>query len=286
MLTRRVFVVVAVGAAAAVMAAPSAAWSEPWGSVDCHQLPSHPVCDIEAGAPPEAVGTDEHGEVVCRWDGEVVPCVDEWGWFGGDGCYYRRVDASAPSGAAVPGAAYVPRCLGDPAGSQRAAVWFEDGAVPGVSVLGELAVARLVLPQPPVQLSPPPAAQLVGLPVWLWVDAGWWVPRQAAVSAGGLTVTAVAWPVSVLWSPGDGARVDCGGPGVPFTPEAAGRAPACGHVYGRSSAGQPGGVFVLEATVMWEVVWSGGGVSGSAPGLVSTATVAVAVSEAQAVRVR
>ncbi|HEY8827036.1 MAG TPA: hypothetical protein VIM17_04700, partial [Jatrophihabitantaceae bacterium] len=62
-------------------------------------------------------------------------------------------------------------------------------------------------------------------------------------SAGGVTATVTARPVSTVWSTGspDAPDVSCDGPGVPYD---ARRAPSeqstdCSTTYARSSAGQP-----------------------------------------------
>lgn len=280
-------VVLLAGCAAAVVVPGSPGAANPLGDVDCEQFRDHPECRLRAGVPRVAapvVGSG--GEVVCAWDGQVVPCRSDWGWFGGDGCYYRRLaDQSPPAGARLPGAAYRPRCIGDPAGGQRPAVWLADGQEPGVAALGRLAVSRLVLPPPQVRLSPsPPAPQLAMLPVWLWVEPEWWVLRSASVWVPGVRVTATGAPVQVRWSSGDGTVLTCGA-GTPYRDGGDPRAPSpdCGHVYTRSSAGQPGGAYRVEATVTWQVSWSGGGLAGSAGPLFSTATLSVPVSEVQTV---
>jgi hypothetical protein len=122
------------------------------------------------------------------------------------------------------------------------------------------------------------------LPTWLWVSPRWWVARSASASVPGVTVTAVATPMRVRWLTGDGAEYACDG-GTPYTsgvdPTTA--SPDCGHTYTRPSAGRPGGVFQLMATVTWQVSWSGGGASGTIGPLFSTTTVPVRVVESLSV---
>jgi hypothetical protein len=283
---RRV-VTVAVAATMGVVGVAGTAVADPNSWVDCEQLPDHPDCELGAETEAGSLEVGPGGDVVCRWDGEEVPCRDDWGWWGGDGCYYRQDgEAPPPSGTREPGAAYQPRCLGDPAGSSRPLVWIPDSQAPGPAELGRIATSRLVLPEPEVRLAPPlPAAQLVGLPTWWWIDEQVWRPRSASASIPGvITVTAVGRPVASVWQTGDGGQVHCDGPGTPY-PEGSATAAgsACGHVYQRSSASQPSGAYPVSVTITWEVTWSGGGASGSAGPLFSSTTVEVPVAEVQSV---
>lgn len=259
--------------------------------VDCEQQPDHSVCDLESGSPSEALVVGSSGHVTC-FDalGEETDCfIEGQGWIGGDGCRYLRLDdVPPPTSLSGPGAAYRVRCPGDPPNSQRPLRWLPDAEAPGLAMLGRIAASRLVLPRPEVVVNPPsPAPQLAMLPTWLWVAPAWWgMSRSASASVPGVTVTATAVPARVEWSMGDGTTVTCEGPGTPypFDAEAAAAAsPDCGHTYRRASAGQPGGVFQVSATVTWNVSWSGGGASGSAGPLFSTAMVPVTVVEVPSV---
>jgi hypothetical protein len=187
-----------------------------------------------------------------------------------------------------PGAWYVYECEGTgvvPA-VYHAPVWIPDGRPGGAPPAAELARQareRLVLPSPRIEANPV-GAQLVNLPTWLWLDRGSWGERSATAEVPGVSVTAVARPTSVSWSMGDGVSVTCPGQGTPFPvggdPRAA--SPDCGHVYRSSSAGQPGQVFVVTATVHWVVTWAGAGQSGTFPDLTTSATERFRVAEAQA----
>jgi hypothetical protein len=263
-------------------------WASIGDPVDCTDPgnSSNPYCDVTAedpGIPGWQSNAD--GEVTCRWDGEEVPCTNDWGWFGGDGCYYRRLeDQSPPSGAETPGAGYRPQCIGDPLNLRRAAVWIPDSEAPGPALLAQFAVSRLTVPAPQIELSPPPPApQLVRLPMWLWVDEATWGERQATASVPGLSVTATATPTEVVWSTGDGGSRTCEGAGMPWQPgmdpEAA--SPTCGYTYTTSSAGAPGGAYTLTATVTWEVSWVGGGTSGTVDPLTTSSSTQVVVAESR-----
>ena len=283
------FVVGALVTATLVLGGQVPTYANPWGDVNCEQEPDHPVCDVVAESSGGVMVAGAGGEVVCHLDGEVVPCVTDEGWLGSDGCRYLRLEEVAPpTGVTGPGAAYRVRCAGDPPNGERALVWLSDVEAPGPAELGRIAASRLVLPRPEVVVNPAaPAPQLVMLPTWLWVEAAWWsVSRSASASVPTVTVTATATPVRVVWSMGDGTTVTCEGPGTPYTSKVGGPAaasPDCGHTYRWASADRPGGVYEVSATVTWRVSWSGGGFSGSAGPLFSTATVPVTVAEVRSV---
>jgi hypothetical protein len=153
-------------------------------------------------------------------------------------------------------------------------------------VVAQQAYAQLSLRKPVLALSPS-SFQVVGVPTWLWVDGGGWVPQSATVSVPGVTVTATATPVSVSWDLGEGGQtVLCRGPGTPFTSRSdpAASSPDCGYLYRRPSAGRPGGTFTVRATMHWQVAWQAKGAPGQGafPDLTSQSSVQVQVSEVQA----
>ncbi|MGP4115006.1 hypothetical protein ACTWP5_29400 [Streptomyces sp. 4N509B] len=159
------------------------------------------------------------------------------------------------------------------------------GAVPPVHEVGLVAVEKLRLPAPEIRMSPAEDAfQVVGVPSWLWVDSGMWQPVVESAHVPGLTVTATARPVRVVWLMGDGGRVVCEGPGTPWSSAfgAASPSPDCGYTYTRSSLAESGGRFRVSAALEWDVVWEGGGSSGRVPGLVTVDEVEVVVDEIQA----
>lgn len=156
---------------------------------------------------------------------------------------------------------------------------------PSAGELGGRAVEELRLPSPVIRLSPSEdAVQMVRVPTWLWVERGVWEPVAETVSVPGLSVTATARPVRVVWSMGDGGQVVCDGPGTPYSeafgPEAV--SPDCGYTYSRSSVNEPEGTFTVSAAVTWDVAWEGGGESGLVPGLVTVDEAVVTVDEIQA----
>ena len=144
----------------------------------------------------------------------------------------------------------------------------------------EAALAALDVPAPTIATSPAPGAEhLVGLPTWLWLTT--WAPTSATAALGGVSATVAVTPTAVRWDTGDGATVTCTGPGAPWRP---GATSDCTHTWTRRSAAEPGGAFVLTATVEWTASWTATtGASGDLGPLTSTAAVPVRVVEAQAV---
>ncbi|WP_239338565.1 hypothetical protein [Frankia sp. CiP3] len=231
----------------------------------------------------------------------LVLCVDPaLGWLADDGCYYRAAVDFVPSSAleareataGVAGSWYDTECLGVSTGS--GVVWRPDTEMatvpPSAQVMAQLAWSRLSLPRPVIGASPPVGAvQLLGVPVWLWIDPALWVPVSATAAVSGVAVTARAVPVSVIWDFGVDGRVVCSGPGSPFRlgiDEPAAVSPSCGHTFTRSSAGQPDDRFRVTVTVTWAVTWAGAGQTGVfPPGLTSQTVTTMAVAESQAVTV-
>ena len=159
----------------------------------------------------------------------------------------------------------------------------EDGELIDPAVLAQQAVDSLRLPQPQIASSPQDY-QLVRLPTWLWLDGDSWSGQSASASVPGLTVTATATPVKATWDLGDGSSVVCGDAGTEWTSEydAKDSSPDCGHTYARSSAHAPNGEYEVSVVVEWAVSWSGGGQTGTEPGMTTTAQVSWQVAESQA----
>ncbi|MFJ5952520.1 hypothetical protein [Streptomyces noursei] len=148
------------------------------------------------------------------------------------------------------------------------------------------AVSRLKLPKPVIRTSPrEDLSQVVRVPTWMWVERGTWGPVTTSAAVDGVQVTAEARPRKAVWSMGDGAVVECRGPGTPysarFDPKES--SPDCGYTYERASTAMPGKAFPVKVQVVWDVEWEGGGRSGVVPGLVMTAERQLVVDEVQAV---
>lgn len=276
-----------------MMATPSSAADGDgggWFSTGCAQTPS-PACDLAVGIGNHQTSNDDHHQTTGSTSGSN-------GDSGGPPCEWWSLGPSLdtepfyePSKPGDSGAWYVQMCLIDGKWGADAnnAVWVPFGQAPPAPrpsprQLALTARSRLTLPEPHIQTSPA-TTQLVGLPTWLWVDRASWNPRSATASVPGVSVTVTATPVSATWSLGDGATVNCQGPGTPFTvgndPQAA--SPDCGHTYRESSAGRPDEAFPSSTTVRWTIAWSGGGQSGTFADMITTASAAFRVAESQAI---
>jgi hypothetical protein len=151
---------------------------------------------------------------------------------------------------------------------------------PTPAQLAAQAAAELRLTNPAIDSSPDPGKpELLGVPLWVWAGSSSWSPQSATATAGIISVTATAAPVSVLWSFGDGSSITCEGPGTVYSPSdgASASSPTCGHTY--TTAGQ----FTLTATVTWNVTWAGDGQAGVIPGLTTTSTEPITVEQSNAV---
>jgi len=151
----------------------------------------------------------------------------------GPGTWYRRI---CPDGTGV--IVWAPHAVDPVALAQQA---FDEAAIP----------------LPGIQLNPPAdQEQVVNLETWMWVEG--WAPVTASATAGAVTVTVTATPTRVDWSMGDGGEVTCDGPGTAYDKS---RSPDeqhtdCGYTYRHSSAGQPDGAYIVEATSTWHVTWT------------------------------
>ncbi|GAA5197409.1 hypothetical protein GCM10023322_68610 [Rugosimonospora acidiphila] len=269
------------------------AFAGAWGSVDCRKTPSNPQCLVTVGTSggPGSPGTTASS--ACHDpNGTVVPCsLPGVGWLADDGCYYQPATgdelaaAEAAGGILTPPAQwYVGQCGYPPVPGLTQFRVF--GSAPGPQLLADMAVKALRLPAPVIRTNPSVAAQvLIRVPVWLWLDS--WGDQTATASVPGMSVTATARPTRVVWSPGDGTSVACTGAGTPWSAgdDPASASPTCGHTYLSTSAGAPGNAFTLTAAVTWQVSWAGGGQTGTAPDMQTTAQVGVTVGTSQTVTI-
>ncbi|MFE0721864.1 hypothetical protein ACFW23_12990 [Streptomyces rochei] len=192
---------------------------------------------------------------------------------------------------------------GDPAAfaCDTRTFWVENGEPPNVEnavtpeVLAQLAYARIKVPDTAVTLAPANATK-VNLPTWAWLDKAKFdeVSVTASLDVGGVHIqaTTTAKPVSLKLEPGTPdaelypASGECtinddGSIGEPYATGKANQDPPCGIKYLRSSGDS---TFDLQATVTWEVAWTGsGGTGGDLPDGTFGTTQAVTVQEIQAV---
>jgi len=221
----------------------------------------------------------------------TVPCSDpNLGWLASDGCYYKPNPGFVPpavlASEATPGVAggwYDRQCDGITTGSDT--VWRPDAAMgavipPDPATLARRAAAQLRALTPVMGTSPALAAGTqVGVPVWLWIDAAGWRPVSATAAVPGVSVTATATPVSVVWDFGGAGRVTCAGPGSPFRPgvdDPAGSSPTCGFTPSRP------GRWPVTVTESWQVAWAGAGQGGTLPALTTRTTAVLPVGETEA----
>ncbi|WML81871.1 hypothetical protein [Streptomyces sp. VNUA74] len=169
----------------------------------------------------------------------------------------------------------------------------EDAVTP--EMLAALAYQHMQLPDTKVRLAPEQTTK-VNLPTWAWLDKAVFdeVQATAAINVPGfaLTATTTAKPVSLRLEPGTPdaetypASGECaigtdGSIGEPYAKGKADQTPPCGLKYLRSSGD---GTFDLQATITWEIAWTGsGGAGGDLPDGTFGTTRAVTVQEIQAV---
>jgi hypothetical protein len=204
----------------------------------------------------------------------------------------------APGGP-TPGSWYSVTCINTSTGANWTQTeWMADQARPSAPPVDPHALAlealnSLRLPAPSGHFDPA-GTSVVNLPTWLWIDSGIWHPQSVTATAGSVSATAVAIPVSVTWSMGDGGVITCGGPGTPFVASEAqgGLGSACTYTYSESSAGQPSsdgnpndGAFNVQATVTWTVAWSAQGATGggSLPSLFTSTSYRLRVEQIESI---
>lgn len=155
---------------------PPSAYADPWGDTKCSDT-SQPGCDVGAGTTGESGGQQttsgsggQPGDGKCHDPaGGVIPCERDGAWAGADGCYYKPLDLSAETIAALGGQPageggwYEKTCYGDH-NAVVGVVWVP-GPPPVASpeVLAREARSRLNLPDVAIELSPT-GDQLVNLP--------------------------------------------------------------------------------------------------------------------------
>ncbi|MFD5186498.1 hypothetical protein ACFWMQ_28650 [Streptomyces sp. NPDC058372] len=159
----------------------------------------------------------------------------------------------------------------------RVPFWADNGETPEVEniitpeILAGLAYEQIKVPGTEVTLAPGGKSK-VNLPTWAWLDGGEFKPVSvtASLAVGGLdmSATTTATPKSLRIEPGTkDARLypasgECalngdGSIGEPYAMGKAEQEPPCGVTYLRSSGE---GSYPMEATVTWEISWTGTGV--------------------------
>jgi len=206
-----------------------------------------------------------------------------------------------PNGGPTPGAWYSVTCVDAATGVQVTQTEWITGSQPVATppvdprVLALQAENSIVLPRPVLSVNPS-GTSVVDLATWLWIDPSLWHADAVTATAGAVSATAVARPVDVRWSTGDGGQVVCNGPGTAYVwwLPAAWQVTSCSHDYLRTSLGQPAldgnpdhGTFVVTAQVDWSVSWTSTGVpgGGALPSLVTTGATLLRVVQVESVNV-
>ena len=217
-----------------------------------------------------------------------IPCIlNGAAWAPAWGCY-AGASGQVPDAAHQGMTAY--QCKFNVAGGALASglvpiYWLASApAIVDPAVLASQALAAMRLGPIRIGMVPdesPGSMGIVGVPVWLWVDAPdarTFGPATSSASAGGVTVTATARVSKVVWSMGDGKAVTCTSAGSVFRSGDGGkRSPDCGYTYTKQ------GTYTIRATSMWAITWSATtGVTGSMA-LSFTSTRVLVVGEIQVV---
>ena len=154
--------------------------------------------------------------------------------------------------------------LDDEVGEWLAEVWPQPPAEATPGQVAQAAEADLNLPAPTVSTAPSGGKAIVGLESWLWIDPTQWQPITATAAVNGITATATATPVSVVWAMGDGNQVTCNGPGVAYNTNIpdADETTNCGYTYQETSASGPNQQFTITTAIEYDVTWTSVGVAG------------------------
>lgn len=254
---------------------------------------------VPGRAPVEASGVALSSRAVDAPAGMTGPVTCTYDYAGDDGQPFREtrggVDGRYLSVACSDGS----RTLQWVADSAPTVVAAAGAPLPQVSPaeLARQAVGRLPLPVPEAHHNPDSSAgrpqTIVGVPTWLWVSPASFRPMTQTVSAGGVSATVTATPVSTAWTTGspDAPNVTCQGGGTPYAPSTAstGQDSDCTTTYRRSSAAMPqtgpapnDRFFTASVTTIWQVSWTGtGGLTGTLPNLRRSSTFPIAVAEVQ-----
>ncbi|TCC35049.1 hypothetical protein [Kribbella sindirgiensis] len=239
-------------------------------------------------------GSKKPGGSACVFEGQVVPCRTENGFFdAASHCYLTLAPGPLPtitqSADRPPGTKYywcwviLDVVDGKPEGIERfEPVIREPGETRTIDprVAAQQVVKTMNFVAPQLRVSPyVQSANRVGIvnvPVWMWVtDPGPTTtgPQTKTAVLGGVSITATGTVDRIEWSMGEGETVTCKGAGTPFTKAmATGRSlkdmpssPTCGFKYSKTSQCEKSGKYNVTATAYWIVHWTGGGMQGDIP---------------------
>jgi hypothetical protein len=166
---------------------------------------------------------------------------------------------------------------------------------PDPAVLAQQALSQLTLPEPSVERSPSAESSdpaqgglpytVVHLWTWFWTDPALWADLSTTVSLQGVSATATAVPVALVFDPGDGgAAVSCPGPGRPWEVADGNDPPSRGGCGYRYVAVTPEGPLTSTVSIRWAVSWTGtGGVGGDLGEVTTGVTSSFLVQQIQVV---
>ena len=211
-----------------------------------------------------STGSGGNGIGGCSYRGHSVPCTLDGAWFiSSYSCYAAPIpptgDERAPAGSSLWACIYTPNGAPFTNGQVIFPLSNSRAPLPDPATLAKKALGQIQLATARVSTAPsPPHPEVVGVEVWLWVPSAQWEALSKTVRAGATVVTATAVPNLVTWNPGDGSRpLQCGDAGRVWESSYTDAAPTdCGYTYRTLSAGQPGGVFRITATISYFVTWT------------------------------
>jgi hypothetical protein len=229
---------------------------------------------------PGSPGSSSSSETrVCRFNGLKIACSNDYGnWTPSMNSWCQRAASQPPKSDPVWSGnsdGYIYECtrptgelIPDP--GQRYYRWLPDteATPPDPEELAKEILASLKLDAPDMGMFPKGDSKehmgLVGWHMWLWSEVGeenQWGPVSASRSEAGITVTLTAEVDEVVWEMGDGGSVTCGKGKAWSSARTNGgqnvASPECGYVY------EAMGRYTVTITAHWDVVWSGGGESGT-----------------------
>src|ERR1039458_5605802 len=247
---------------AATPTTPTPTPSSGGGSSGINCAPLATQCTVSAGSPGSSGGSGSGGgttTVTCTWQGPLTTITVADNLLPGPVLYGTPTSATPED--------YVVTCtpvLDDEVGEWLAEVWPQPPADPTPGQVAQTAEADLNLPAPTVSTAPSGGKAIVNLESWLWIDPADWTPITKSATADGITATATATPVAVVWDMGDGNQVICNGPGVAYNTNIpdADESTNCGYTYQETSANGPDQQCTITTAIEYDVTWTSVGVAG------------------------
>ena len=228
------------------------------GDPTCQPTISATATSTVSGSP----GTP--GETHCyRQNGQEVPCATSDGsWYAPFDCYINPVPsdqwpdaADAIYNGADPATGQVYWCSGDWTGINRMVFIPGEQPVDPRQVVDEAAKA-MPLELARAQVAPGPDWHTyIHLDNWFWVPPGQWHPVTTQVTAGPITVSAIAKPLRVEWDL-DTDTLTCADAGRPWVKGMTDAAKTtCSYAY-ETLEDPRGDVHPVSAHIVYEITWT------------------------------